>query len=212
MEQRHQPCAMSTLCVGFDRKMTGEAVAQGSARYGRRHLGAARLRDRATRVEFTAARALDVARHLALELERRAHGVGIGFRARRQECPCVGVARTLEHVARRALLDEPSQIHDSHAIGEMQHDLQIVRNDQYRDTMTGLQFEQQVENFALHRDIQSGGGLIGDEQPRGQRQRARDTDPASLSSAQLADSDRGIPHSARPSAATGAPARRDRHP
>ena len=47
-----------------------------------------------------------------------------------------------------------------------------------------LQIEQQVQDLRLHRNVQRGDRLVGDDQARVDRQRARDADALALTAAE----------------------------
>ncbi len=64
------------------------------------------------------------------------------------------------------LLDDPTRVHHGHAIGELVHDAEIVGDEQDRHAELLLQVAQQLEDLRLDRDIQCGGGLVGDQQTR----------------------------------------------
>ena len=63
------------------------------------------------------------------------------------------MARPREHALDLADLDDPTEIHDRDAIGDMPHDRQIVRDDQIGDAELGLQILEQVDDAGLNRDV-----------------------------------------------------------
>src|SRR5579862_3508263 len=78
----------------------------------------------------------------------------------------VGMARSLEHFARGALLDDAPSIGDSDAIGDLRDHSQIVRDKQKRKTEIAAQAREQLENLFLHGDIERRRGFIGDQETR----------------------------------------------
>ena len=64
------------------------------------------------------------------------------------------------------------------------HHAQVVRDEQVGQPEVGLQIEQQVQDLRLHRDVERRDRLVGDDQARMQRQRARDADALALAAAE----------------------------
>ena len=62
----------------------------------------------------------------------------------------------------------------------MAHHAEIVRDEQHRQAEPVLQVEQQVDDLRLHRDVERRDRLVGDDQRRIERQRARDADALAL--------------------------------
>lgn len=62
---------------------------------------------------------------------------------------------------------------------------QIVRNEEVGQFMLSLQVLQQVENLSLHGNIQRAQGFITNQQPRFDRQRARNADALTLPPAEF---------------------------
>ena len=93
--------------------------------------------------------------------------------------------RVPEDVLRRALFDEPSQVHDRHAIGHVAHDVQVVRDDEDAEPEPVLKARQQVQHVALDGHVEAGRGLVRDQQVGLQGQRARHADAARLAAGEL---------------------------
>jgi hypothetical protein len=64
-------------------------------------------------------------------------------------------------------------------------DRQVVRDQHEREVVLALQVAQQVEDLCLDRDVERRDGLVGDDQLRLQRERARDADALTLAAGEL---------------------------
>ena len=60
--------------------------------------------------------------------------------------------------------------HDDDAIADMADDVQVVGDNQYRDTGFILDLRQKIEDFPLDGDIETRRWFVGDDQLRRQRQ------------------------------------------
>ncbi len=90
-----------------------------------------------------------------------------------------------EHRLGRAGLDQAAEIHDGQAVADMADHRQIVGDDHGGEAELALQVLDQVEHVALHGDVEAGRRLVGEQQMRAHRQRARDADAARLAAGQL---------------------------
>jgi hypothetical protein len=70
------------------------------------------------------------------------------------------VLRAREHLARRAVLDDPAEVHDRDPVAEVAHDAEVVGDEEVREVEGLLEPFEQVENLGLDRDIQRGDGLV----------------------------------------------------
>ena len=77
-----------------------------------------------------------------------------------------------------------THVHDGDAIGDMAHDAQVVGDEEIGQTKLPLQVLEQIDDLRLHRDIQGGDGLVGQDHLRVQHQRPSDADPLPLSAAE----------------------------
>ena len=77
-------------------------------------------------------------------------------------------------------LDHLAQIHNGNAIGDVLHDGQVVGDKQIRRTKLVLKFLEQVQNLGLNGNIQSGNGLVADDQLGLQSEGAGDADTLTL--------------------------------
>ena len=84
-----------------------------------------------------------------------------------------------------ALLDDLALLHDADAVGELAHDAEIVGDEQHRHAEPLLRFLQQFQDLRLHRDVERGGRLVGDQQIRLVRQRHGDHHALALAAGKL---------------------------
>ena len=95
-------------------------------------------------------------------------------RHRVEEALGVGVLGVHEHFFRRALLDDVALEHDGDAVSHVGHHAHVVRNQQDAGVELVLQRAEEVEDVGLHRDVEGGGGLVGDDDGRVARERHGD--------------------------------------
>ena len=106
-------------------------------------------------------------------------------------------------------------IHHRHAAADVLDQPQVVRDEQVGQLQLLLQIHQQVDDLRLHRHVERRHRLVGDDQRRVQRERARQADALPLAAAELvriarrAGPDRGRPGG---TARRRAPAARLREP
>lgn len=79
------------------------------------------------------------------------------------EQPGVLVLRVVQHGPRRALLHHLAPPHDQDLVAQLGDDGQVVGDDDERQAGALAQFGEQVEDLGLDRDVECGGGLVGDE-------------------------------------------------
>jgi hypothetical protein len=89
------------------------------------------------------------------------------------------VLRAVEQIPHRAVLDDPAGVHHRHPVAHARYDAEVVGDEDYRHPGVALQVLQQIEILRLDRDIQIGGGFVGDDQlwPAGERDGADDALP-----------------------------------
>ena len=78
------------------------------------------------------------------------------------------MAGAAENLLGGSVLGAPAGVHDQDVVRELGHHPEIVRDDDDRGAELLLQIRDEVEDLRLHRDIQRGGGLVGDQQPGSQ--------------------------------------------
>src|SRR4029077_13912536 len=118
--------------------------------------GADVLRPGASRVESARARRVDRARHVALEHNGPARSRELRLRDGDggQKRGGVRMARVPEEVRTAGLLDDLSQIHDEHAIGNVPDDVEVVRDEEVGEAEVLLEAGGQVQDLRVDRDAQ----------------------------------------------------------
>jgi len=82
-------------------------------------------------------------------------------------------------------LDDPSEIHDTHAITHVFHDTKVVRDQQVGEPVGCLQIHHQVQDLGLDRDVQCRDRFVGNDQLGQECQRPSDADALPLASAEF---------------------------
>ena len=82
----------------------------------------------------------------------------------RQQGLRIGMRRTLQQIFPRAFFHNLPQIHDHDARAHETHHRKIMGNKQIGGTEAILSIPQQIKNLRLNRGIQSGHGLVADDQ------------------------------------------------
>src|ERR1700684_2921090 len=83
------------------------------------------------------------------------------------------------------VLDNRSIVKNGHAIAELDHGNQIMRDVEEGHAMLAIQAPEQIDDLGLGHWVQSAGGLVGDDQRRPMQQRERDKDTLRLPNADL---------------------------
>ena len=86
----------------------------------------------------------------------------------------VRVARLTEQCPARRHLHGPACVHHDHLVGHLSDDAEVVRDQDDRRAEFLLHAAEQPDDLRLHRHVECRGRLVGDEQPRIERQRHRD--------------------------------------
>ena len=110
-------------------------------------------------------------------------GTGSGFAESR--ATRVRMERPREELVRRSDLDDPPEVHDRDAVGDVADDREVVRDEDVGEVELLLQLDEQVEDLGLDRDVERGDGLVGDDELRLQHERAREPDALPLPAAEL---------------------------
>jgi hypothetical protein len=95
------------------------------------------------------------------------------------------MARCGVEVAYRRDLHHPAEIQHHDAMADMLHHREIVRDEQHAQAALALQLVQQVDHLRLHRHIQRGHRLVGDDIGGFDNQCAGDTDALALSAGEF---------------------------
>ena len=115
----------------------------------------------------------------------RARRRRIRLRLGREQRARIGMFGRGEHALHLALLDDLAALHDADPVGELAHDAEVVRDEQHRHAERGLRVLQQLQNLRLHRDVERGGRLVGDQQVGLVGERHRDHHALALAAGQL---------------------------
>ena len=84
-----------------------------------------------------------------------------------------------------AELDDAAEIHDGDAVADVLDHGEIVRDEEVGEAEPRLEVDQQVEDLRLDRDVERRDRLVGDDQLRLERERARDADALALAAGEL---------------------------
>ena len=121
------------------------------------------------------------------------HGAG-----RDEQRACVGVRQPAEHVVGGPRLGDDAAVHHHHAAHGARHHAEVVADQQQAHAALGHQAGDEVEHLALHRHVERGGRLVGDQQVGPARQRDGDHHALTLAARQLVrigvEPARGIGH------------------
>ena len=121
----------------------------------------------------------DLAQHAALDREPDLQVFGldhhgrirprrrrIGLRLGGEQRARVRMLGRGEHALDLALLDDLAALHHADSVGELAHDAEIVGDEQHRHAEPRLRVLQQLQDLRLHRDVERGRRLVGDQQIR----------------------------------------------
>ena len=126
---------------------------------------------------------------------------GDRLRHRVEQPDAVRVAGRGEEVVDRRLLDDLAGVHHRHLVAHVGDHAEVVGHEDDRHAELVLQLAQELEDLALDRHVERGGGLVGDEQPRRADQRHRDHHPLAHPAREvvrvLADAPSAVPGSRR---------------
>ena len=132
-------------------------------------------REGAARIERAARRDRRQPRHRAGNLHQP-----LGFagqrRDRAHQALGIGMQRVLHHVAHRADLGDPAGIHHRDAVGGLGDHAHVVGHQHHRGAVVAAEALDQRDDLRLHRDVERGGRLVGDDQFRLGADRQRDHD------------------------------------
>ena len=90
-----------------------------------------------------------------------------------------------EHLLHRALLDDLAVVHDADDVGDAPHDAEVVGDEQQAHAEPLADVGQQFEDLRLHRHVERGGRLVGDQQVGLVRKRHGDHHALALPAGQL---------------------------
>ena len=90
-----------------------------------------------------------------------------------------------EHALDLTLLDDLALLHHADLVGELAHDAEIMGDEQHRHAEPRLRVLEQLQDLRLHRHVERGGRLVGDQQVRLVRQRHGDHHALALAAGEL---------------------------
>ena len=111
--------------------------------------------------------------------------VRIGHGDRREQRLRVRMLRILKEQPRVGHFDDAAEIHDGRATADVLHEAEVVRDEEIGQLQLFLKLHQEIDDLRLNRHVEGRDRLVGDDERRIQRQRARDADPLPLPSAEL---------------------------
>ena len=82
-------------------------------------------------------------------------------------------------------LDNPAHAHHRHAMGKSGDHAKVMGDEQDRHACPPLQVRQKVEDLQPRRGVERGDRLVGDENPRRDAERSRDSNSLPLSARKL---------------------------
>ncbi|MNV03149.1 hypothetical protein D3C71_934020 [compost metagenome] len=104
----------------------------------------------------------------------------------RQQILGITLPGRLEQRDGRVLLDLVAMPHDHDAVSDLGDDAHVVRDEEHRHADFALQVSDQVDDLGLHRHVQRGGRLVGDQQLRPAGKRHRDHHALAHAAGQIA--------------------------
>ena len=125
--------------------------------------GAGGVGEHAARMEAAALRQVERRRHGAFD-RQQAVAVLLDLRDAAEQAERVGMLRIVEDRGTRRALHHAAGVHHRDLVGHLGDDAEVVGDQDDRHAGLLLQFAQQVEDLRLHRDVERGGGFVGDQQ------------------------------------------------
>ena len=103
----------------------------------------------------------------------------------------VGVLRVLENLLGLALLDDLAAIHNDDVVRDIADRLDVMADEHHGQAELLFKVGQQVQNLRADRNVQSRGGLVGDDGIGVQRQGTGNCDALALAARKLAGKNLG---------------------
>ena len=107
------------------------------------------------------------------------------LRDRAHEPEGVGMERLIEEVVRARLLHLAPRVHDHHPLRGLRHHPEVVGDEDDGRPDLLLELEHEIQDLGLNRDVEGGGGFIGDEDRRIAGEGHRDHHPLAHPSGHL---------------------------
>ena len=143
------------------------------------------LRNRTAWMKGTASRRMNRRRHIARQKNPLSFRIRVHFRHGGNQRLRVRMLRRADDFLRLGRLHDFAQIHHQHAMADVLHHRQIVRDKQIRQAALLLQIAKKIDDLRLHRNIQRAHRLVADDELRLHRQRAGDADALALAAAEF---------------------------
>ena len=134
------------------------------------------------------ARLVDVrgGRHLAAQdLAAADLQARMGNRNGFEKQACVGMARAPQNLAGGTDLDDGTEVHDGHAMAQVSHRADVVRDEQVGQAALRLEIRHEVQDLSPHRDVERRDRLVRDDDLRRHGERAGDGDALPLAPRKL---------------------------
>ena len=138
------------------------------------HRAVARAHVRAARMKRAARGQVDEARRLPRDRHELLAAVALEGRDRAEQTPRVRMLGRREEARRRPALDDPARVHHRDVVAHLGDDPQVVRDDDDGHPELVLQPHDELEDLRLHRDVERGRRLVGDQEARLVGERHRD--------------------------------------
>ena len=90
-----------------------------------------------------------------------------------------------EDVVDRPFFDDAARVHHDDAVGEARDHAEVVGDEQEREAEVAAEVGEQLEDLGLGRDVERGGGLVGDEHARSVGERHREHHPLAEAAGEL---------------------------
>src|SRR6516225_9789193 len=164
--------------------MTGYPVAVGEIER-RLHFAAKRLAISAPRMKRATGWRIYRTRHIALQYDSLLFSAHIGHRYGGKQRPCIRVFSLPINGFTGRDLHDLAKVHNRHAVADVLHHTQIMRDKEVGEMHLFLQFLEQIDNLRLDRYVERRHGLVADDELRTHGESAGDADPLTLSAAEL---------------------------
>ena len=106
-------------------------------------------------------------------------------RHRVEELTCVGVVRMREQLLGRTVLDDLAELHHRHAVAHLCGHAKIVRDEQHSEMELLANVGEELEHLRLHRHVEGGHRLVGNQHLGVECERPGDTDTLALPAGEL---------------------------
>jgi hypothetical protein len=141
--------------------------------------------ERAATAQPAAGRRVDRRRYLALQRQLGRGLARVGLRHGGQKRLRVGMQRLGKQAIGWRGLDDPADIHHSHAVADVADHAQVMRDEQIGEAERFLQVAEQVEDLRLNRHVERRHRLVADHEFRADRECAGNRDTLALAAGEF---------------------------